>query len=324
MSASENNDSSSGPFFVVTVCTAKREKMLGAALQSLTKLAVPNGGRVSIVVVENDSVGRCADIVNSFRTTSPFPISYVVEPKIGIPFARNRALTESIALGADWIAMMDDDERVPADWLITLYQACLKYDTDVATGPIIQIPEGTPPPWWKPVADSRNVTGEIRRDAYTNNVLFRSRLVTRDGLGLTFDERFLHGAEDIDFFRRAHNKGARIVSVAEAKVIEDVPAGRLDMKRHLQRNYMIAASNSFFRVVHDGRAKAMRDRLPSIIRRFIVGVFLVSAGSILKPFARKPGEKTSARGASSLAKAMGSFSGLKGKTSNYYDKVDGT
>ncbi|MBS0251775.1 MAG: glycosyltransferase family 2 protein [Proteobacteria bacterium] len=298
--------------------------MLGSALQSLMKLSVPNGGRVSIVVVENDRSERSAGVVDSFRTTSPFPITYVVEPTIGIPFARNRALAEAIALGADWIAMMDDDERVPSDWLVTLHDACLKYDAEVATGPIVQIPEGTPPPWWKPVADSRNVTGEFRRDAYTNNVLFRSRLVSADGLSLTFDQRFLHGAEDIDFFRRAYNKGVRIVSVAEAKVIEDVPAGRLDMKRHLQRNYMIAASNSFFRVVHDGRAKATRNRLPSIIRRFLVGLLLVAAGSVLKPFARKPGEKTSAKGASSLAKAIGSFSGLSGKTSNYYDKVDGT
>ena len=311
------------PIFAVTVCTAKRGKMLCSALQSLTNLSVPDGGSIWIVVVENDSHGQSLKVVEDFQKKSPFPIGYFIESKVGIPFARNRVLAEAVADGVDWIAMIDDDERAPRDWLVTLHKACLAFDADVATGPIEQIAVGTPPHWWKPITDSRNVTGNLRRDAYTNNVLFRSRLVTSDGLNLKFDPRFMHGAEDIDFFRRAYDKGVRIVSVAEAKVIEDVPEARLIWKRYLQRNYIIAASNSFFRVVHDGRAKATIDRLPGIIRRLLIGLLFIIAGSCLWPFARAVGEKVATKGASSFVKALGSFSGLIGKTLSYYNKIDG-
>jgi len=311
------------PKFIITICTAKRPKMLSAALGSLTKLSIPVGATFCILVIENDSHARSADVVDTFRKASPFLVAHAVEPKIGIPFARNRALEEALALGADWIAMIDDDELVEANWLVALYNACLAFNAEVATGPVKQITDGAPPPWWKPVADSRDVTGELRRDAYTNNVLFSSRLAAKDGLNLKFDVRFMYGAEDLDFFRRAYDKGVRIVSVADAAVIEVVPAARLILKRYLERNSMIAASNSFFRVVHQGRIKAFQSRIPGIIRRLLTGLLLIVIGTIIWLFARTLGERLVVKGASGLAKAIGSFSGLVGRASNYYTRVDG-
>ncbi|MBS0232372.1 MAG: glycosyltransferase [Proteobacteria bacterium] len=311
------------PKFIITICTAKRPKMLSAALDSLAKLSFPDGGALCLLIIENDSHARSADVIETFKKISPFPVAHAVEPKIGIPFARNRALEEALALGADWIAMIDDDELVEADWLVTLYNGSSAFNAEVATGPVKQIADGAPPLWWKPVADSRDVTGELRRDAYTNNVLFSSRLVAKDGLNLRFDVRFMYGAEDLDFFRRAYDRGVRIVSVAEAAVIEVVPAARLVLKRYLERNSMIAASNSFFRVVHHGRIKAFQSRLPGIIRRLFTGLLLIIVGAIVWLFARTLGEKMVVKGASGLAKAIGSFSGLFGRASNYYARVDG-
>src|SRR5262249_23872041 len=156
---------------------------------------------------------------------------------------------------------------------------------------VVQVSEGTPPHWWKPVADSRNVTGEMRRDAYTNNVLFNSRLVAPEGLGLRFDLRFTFGADDIDFFKRAHAKGARIVSVAEAKVVETVPASRLLLGRFLKRNYMIANSNAYVGVINEGRGNAVRKRLSGIVRRLFVGTLLIISGGCIWPIMRVTGEK---------------------------------
>ncbi len=297
--------------------------MLSAALEGLVKLSIPQGGTLSIAVIENDRTSQSLGVVEEIRKSSPIPVVYYLETNIGIPQARNRSIEAAIAEKADWIAMIDDDEYAEPDWLLKLYNACLRFNADVATGPVKQVSDGEAPHWWKPVADSRKVTGELRRDAYTNNVLFHSRLVAQDGFGLRFDLRFTFGADDIDFFRRAYEKGARIVSVAEAPVVETVPASRLVLGRYLRRNYMVAGSNSFFGVMHDGRAKTVRRRLPGIVRRLFVGSALVVSGACIWPVIRVAGEKAMFKGASSLAKASGSLSGLFGKTSDYYRNIDG-
>jgi succinoglycan biosynthesis protein ExoM len=297
--------------------------MLSVALGALAQLSVPEGCTLSIAVIENDAQSRVQDIVDEVRRKSPIPITYDLEPNIGIPSARNRSIEVAIAQSADWIAMIDDDERAPRDWLVQLYDACVRFKAEVATGPVIQISDGVAPHWWKPVADSRKVTGELRRDAYTNNVLFHSRLVGETGLALRFDSRFRSGADDIDFFRRAYDKGVRIVAVAEAKVIETVPASRLSWNRYLNRNFMVASSNSYFGVVHDGRVKAVRRRLPGTVRRTLVGVVLVVSGACVWLVFKVAGEKVLFKGVSSLAKASGSLYGLFGAYSNYYRKIDG-
>ncbi len=311
------------PNFVATICTAKRPQMLATALNSLADLLVPDNSIFSIVVIENDRDGKSLDIVERIQKTCPYQIAYYREPRIGIPFARNRAISAAISGGADWIAMIDDDESVPRDWLSTLYSACLRFGADVATGPVEQIVTGNPPFWWKPISNSRFVTGEFRHVAYTNNVLFSSRLVAGGGLDLKFDPRFIKGAEDIDFFKRAHDQGVRIVTVKEAKAIEVVPSSRLLLSRHFQRHYMVAASNSFFRVIHHGTMKAASNRLPSIIRRLLVGSLLVLAGGLLWAVARGPSRNAMIKGTSSIFKALGSFSGLFGNGSNYYSRIDG-
>jgi succinoglycan biosynthesis protein ExoM len=311
------------PHFIVTICTARRPQMLLVALKSLVKLSVPEGGTLSVAVIENDLTAQSLSVIEEIRKFSLVPVSYYLESKMGIPEARNRSIEAALSERADWVAMIDDDEYVEPDWLLLLYNGCLRYKADVATGPVRQISDGIPPHWWKPVADSRNKTGELRRDAYTNNVLFHSRLIALGGLGLKFDLRFTSGADDIDFFRRAHERGARIVSVAEAIAVETVPASRLVLGRYLKRNFMVAGSNSFFGVLHDGRAKAIRRRLPGIVRRMAVGSTLVVSGACVWPIARVAGEKAIFRGASSLAKASGSLSGLFGRSSNYYHNIDG-
>jgi succinoglycan biosynthesis protein ExoM len=309
--------------FVVTICTTKRPKMLSVALNGLTNLAIPEGGSLSIAVIENDVIPQSLGVVEEIRRSSPIPVTYHLEPSEGIPSARNRSIEVAIAQNADWIAMIDDDEFANADWLIQLYSACIRFEADVATGPILQVSEGPPPHWWKPVADSRKVTGEFRRDAYTNNVLFHSRLITQNGLALRFDHRFTFGADDIDFFRRAYDKGVRIVTVTEAKVIETVPASRLSLRRYLKRNYMIASSNSYFNMIHDGKASAAWRKLPAIVRRSLVGSLLVMAGACMWPIIRHAGERTMFKGASSIAKASGSLAGLYAKRSDYYRNIDG-
>jgi succinoglycan biosynthesis protein ExoM len=309
--------------FIVAICTAKRPAMLAATLESIVNLAVPNGGTLSVVIIENDRAPRSRDVVERIQAMTHVPLKYYLEPKIGIPYARNRSVVAALAEDADWIAMIDDDETAEPDWLVQLYDACKTYETDVATGSVRQIPEVPPPHWWKPLSSLGKPTGFLRRDAYTNNVLFHSKLIRADGFALRFDDRLTFGADDVDFFRRANTKGARIVTVADAVVTESVPASRLSLHRVLKRTFMVSAANAFLGVLRDGRTSTILTRVPSIIRRFVVGVFLLGAGLPVLLIERIEGEKMLFKGASSLTKACGSMYGLIGGTSSYYSTVDG-
>jgi succinoglycan biosynthesis protein ExoM len=310
--------------FTAAICTAKRPSMLLATLQSVVELRVPDGAVLSIVVVENDHSSLSRDVVERVQATTSVPIKYYLEPRIGIPHARNRSLEAALAENADWIAMLDDDETAQPDWLTLLFDACKSFNADVATGPVRQVPDVTPPHWWKPLSGLGKPTGFLRRDAYTNNVMFHSKLIALDGFGLRFDDKLTFGADDVDFFRRAHAKGARIVTVAEAVVVEKVPASRLSLDRVLKRTYMVAAANAHLGVLRDGRLRATLKRLPAIVRRSFVGVLLLIAGALTWPAKKLAGEKFMFKGGSSLTKAWGSLCGLAGGTSSYYQRVDGT
>jgi succinoglycan biosynthesis protein ExoM len=310
--------------FTIALCTAKRPNLLAIALQSLATLSIPADGTVSIIVVENDSEARSLEIIEEARRATPTAIKYYLETRIGIPYARNRCLAAAMADNADWVAMIDDDERAEPNWLIDLYNACLTYHADVATGPLRQEFEIAPPHWWHQTAEPTKLTGSMKRDAYTNNVLFHRRLIAPDGMNLNFDERFMAGAEDIDFFRRAHAKGARIVFVAEASLVEIVPASRLTLNRALKRVYMVAASNAFWGVTREGRAKSLIRRLPAVVRRILVGIALLIGGACMWLGARRMGEKIMFKGGSSITKAWGALSGLAGTRSDYYRTIDGS
>lgn len=309
--------------FTIAICTAKRPEMLAAALESIVNLTVPDDGTLSVVVIENDRAPNSRDVVEKMQATTHVPLKYYLEPKIGIPHARNRSLVAALAEDADWIAMIDDDETAEPSWLIQLYGACKTYEADVATGSVRQIPDITPPHWWKPLSSLGKPTGFLRRDAYTNNVMFHSKLIRADGYALRFDDRLTFGADDVDFFRRAHGKGARIVTVADAVVLENVPASRLSLRRVLKRTFMVAAANAFLGVLREGRMSAILKRLPSIVRRSFVGVLLLASGLPVWLVKRIAGEKMLFKGASSLTKAWGSLYGLAGGTSRYYGHVDG-
>lgn len=311
------------PHFTVALCTAKRPTMLNEALASLVALSVPEGGTLSIVVVENDTVPNSREVVERIGRTTSVPLRYFLEPKIGIPFARNRSLEGALGENADWIAMVDDDEVVDPDWLTIMYGACKAYDADVATGSVRQIPEVTPPSWWKPTSSLGKPTGTLRHDAYTNNVMFHSRLIAANGFALRFDEGLTFGADDVDFFRRAHDKGARIVTVAESIVVEKVPASRLTLRRVLKRTFMVATATAYLNVLRDGRINAIVKRAFPILRRTVVGVALLALCLPVWPFNKVTGERMFFKGMSSLTKAWGTLCGLAGGTSVYYGQVDG-
>jgi len=98
----------------ITIITRNRPKVLKDCLDSLTK-QVPNQG-FKVVVVDN-SLGdeETKQLVLSYRDS--LSVSYFVESKVGIPFARNKAIKES---KTPIIAFLDDDCIVQKNWLYSV------------------------------------------------------------------------------------------------------------------------------------------------------------------------------------------------------------
>ncbi|MCB9958388.1 MAG: glycosyltransferase family 2 protein [Rhodospirillaceae bacterium] len=299
--------------------------MLRQCLESLVALERPRNADISIVVVENDPEIRSRDVAESVASVSGVPIRYVQEPRPGIPFARNTALDACCAEQPDWIALIDDDERARRDWLTKLHTACLDFEADVANGPVVRIYQGQREPhWWVNQVTKDRPTGTPIRSAATNNILMAAKVVCGEGAGLRFDERFTYGAEDIDFFKRVRDTGARLIWVDDAVVEEDIPASRVTPRRLISRVIMAHSSETQLNALRRGTRYVVLRQLPKALRRIVVGAAAAGVGGVVIPFNRIRGEKVAYYGILRIAKGVGVIRGLLGVSHSYYSRIDGS
>jgi succinoglycan biosynthesis protein ExoM len=225
MTLSIRDSDRSAPRVAVCVITYKRPKMLRKLLSSFASLQT-GGAEVTVVVVDNDDSGSARAICKSLSDEEDLSIRYHVEPRRGIPFARNAAVQH--ASSSDFIAFIDDDERPAADWLAELLRAQSEYDADVVAGPVLAEFETAPPQWvisGRFFDRERMPTGTRLTRAYTGNVLVSSRVFSE--IKPHFDEALaLTGGEDALFFRRVHLARYSIIWCDEAVVYERVPSTR--------------------------------------------------------------------------------------------------
>ncbi|MET4322922.1 glycosyltransferase [Bradyrhizobium sp. RT5a] len=107
------------PSVTVAICTRDRPEWVDRCLSALTVLnPAPSEltAAFEVLVVDNAPPdGRTADVVA--RHTG---VRYVVEPKTGLNFGRNRALREA---KGHFLAYIDDDVVVTPGWLAGLHEA---------------------------------------------------------------------------------------------------------------------------------------------------------------------------------------------------------
>ena len=101
---------------VVAVLTCERNETLEKFLIEYSKLAVPSEVRAILLVVDNSKDAASRKMVDSYRNRI-VGLRYVVETTLGIPIARNRAVDETLAMQADHLCFIDDDEYPDQQWL---------------------------------------------------------------------------------------------------------------------------------------------------------------------------------------------------------------
>ena len=230
----------------VCVCTYKRPQLLKRLLSKLEAQKTKELFNYSIVIVDNDSTESARKIVESYITQSNISISYYVQPEQNIALTRNKAIENA---SGNLIALIDDDEFPPEDWLVNLYQAINNYKSDGILGPVIPYFEKMPPKWVlkghffdRPTHPSGHVLNW--QNTRTGNALLKRKLFQKNHQW--FNPTFGSGGEDRDFFKRSIEDGHVIVWSNEAPVYETVPPDRwkrrVMIKRALLRGKM--ASNA--------------------------------------------------------------------------------
>lgn len=220
----------------VAIATRGRPDGCRRVVDGVREQQVDKGIGVRTVVVDN--APRPADL------DLPPEVEVLHEPRGGIPYARNRAV-EHVLDTADVLVFIDDDEE-PADehWLQRLLGGLDDYDAEMATGPIRSVHDPAAPAWAiaHPIFNRpRFPSGTERPQAFSGNLAIRTDVFR--WLGGWFDPRLsVSGGSDTELTRRAVRKGARIVWVDDAEVVEYVPTNRATLRWILRRSLRIGAN----------------------------------------------------------------------------------
>ncbi len=120
----------------VALITRNRQNYLKRCLNSLVN---QTKNPLEVIVVDNGSKDQTKRVVNTFK--DKLPLRYTYEKKIGIPYARNRALEEA---RGKILAFLDDDCEADKHWLEEMLKAHRNYpDIAAVQGQSLAIPKGS-------------------------------------------------------------------------------------------------------------------------------------------------------------------------------------
>jgi len=309
---------------LIAVPTCRRPRSLDRLLASLMTQQAPAGCDLGVLVVENDPARAGISVAARYNDRRPdMPVSTCIEIEQGIPCARNRALDEARAGGADFLLFLDDDEVADPDWLARLIEHCRLTGADLAGGPVYALDPERPlaalqsylfrgVERWYEVRQIRNERRAVRGRVpviLTNN--WALGMAFQQRTGLRFDERFrITGGSDADFHARALAAGARVTWCHDARVREIIDPGRLTPGYIFARARQQAISH-FERRNGSARPAAM-------LKQFLAAPFLALLGLIRLATAPLAGPYAVVDGLRLLGRAAGKIMSVFGASSKLY------
>ncbi len=303
----------------VCVITYKRPQGLTRLLEGLNALTFQERRpHIRVIVVDNDDAGSAYQTCEAVRPRFNWELECYVEPRRGIPFARNTAIARA-GNDADYIAFIDDDEVPEPNWLDELLRVMAKYEADVVAGPAVPHFMKEPPLWvikGEFFASRRRTTGERLDRAATNNVMIRSAVLR--AMANLFDERMaLTGGSDIHLFRRVHRAGYRIVWADEALTTEWIPPSRVGTMWILRRAFRVGASTAL--TLFDLHS-------PIVAAAYLVvgACFRIVMGGTLLPVASAMGAHEAMKRMRQVYQGAGMVAGLFGMRYQEYRRTHGS
>lgn len=243
---------------VVAVLTFKRPDELGEFLEVFAQIEKPARCRLMLLVVDNDAKASARELVAAWQKRIP-GLRYVVEPKVGIPVARNRAVREALACNADALCFIDDDEIPDGRWLVYLVAAWRHSGAHLVGGPVRVAAAPLHASPWQRLINASLAARARRKHAMTARAAAsggRFTIVTNNWLcdlhwlastALRFDERLLlTGGSDTAFCTAAVAAGCRKAWTPDAIVQETIGTDRLTLRYQLWRG--MSQSMTHFRM----------------------------------------------------------------------------
>ncbi len=214
--------------------------MLSRLLDSLLGMERPAGVNVAVHVVENDTEPASAALVAEFDARAPFPMTYELETRIGIPQARNCLLRFAYAEGATALVFVDDDEEVEPGWLLALHHYAGQTEWKAVLQGRVMASVPSEQEHFLPYFQRKiRRTGQALASCASNNTLVPLTLLP-DQQQITFDEsRPRDGGTDTIFFSALANRGVPLLYCHEAVVVETIPAERANIGYLSRRKYRV-------------------------------------------------------------------------------------
>jgi succinoglycan biosynthesis protein ExoM len=302
----------------VCIATYRRPEGLRRLLRALEAQAfdgVPPD--VEVVVVDNDDAGSAREVCAETGAGYRWPLRYVVEPRQGISFARNRAVA-SAPETADRIAFLDDDETPSPRWMAELLRVGRESQASVVAGPVLSRFEGPVPRWIREGAffdRPRPATGTLLPYTHTGNVMVDAR-VFREVMP-HFDERLaLTGGEDTEFFLRVARAGHRIAWADGAEVEEWVPGSRARTGWLVRRAYRKGTVWTYCE-------RSVNPSFGTGLARLAKGSGRLLLGGLTLPVAALRGRAAVVAALEQIARGAGGLAGLAGVRYGEYRTTHG-
>ena len=225
----------------ICICTYNRSKSLWRTLDSIAKLNDINSTAVEILIVDKNCNDGSSNAVEAFR--EKLPIHRVSEPRDGLAYARNKAVTE---FRGDVLLFTDDDVTLAPGWLAVYEDAIRRFpDADYFGGRILPDWGGAKPRWireeplalidgalvWYDHGAETRLFRKAEPPPWGASFAIRRRLLEKVGpfrVDLGAGAIGLRG-EETEFLIRARKLGAKGVYVGEAVCFHAYDARRFTL-----------------------------------------------------------------------------------------------
>ncbi len=251
------------------IATYNRAEALIKALESVVRQSL-RAEEWECVVVNNHSTDDTTARFTAFAAAHPTrQLRLLQEPKQGLSHARNCGIE---AARGEYIAIIDDDERINADFLKSYVELFDHHpEAAAAGGKVIACYEEEPRPRWmsryteEPIANPMDFGDKVRpypagRIPAGGNMAFRREVFARHGL---FDPNLgrvgdrLIGGEESDLFARLRAAGASYLYNPGAVMWHLIPARKLTDDYFDRLSYNIGISQQA-RALRAGRLTRQR------------------------------------------------------------------
>jgi glycosyltransferase involved in cell wall biosynthesis len=238
----------------VAICTYRRYPGVARAIESLrSQLRSVYGFHIYVIDNAPDNATAGTEALSS-ELSEVSNIEIIVEPKLGVANARNRALLEC---RTPLLAFLDDDCVASTHWLDSLISGYRESEGKVGAvgGRVLGIWDAPPPPWlsrsllgYLSLIDWGNVRTELIPPLYLvgGNALYETNALREAGgfkAHLGRIGNMLLSNEEIEVYNSLRTKGYRVIYEPEALVGHIVDERRLNQSWFRNRIFWQAISD---------------------------------------------------------------------------------